>query len=337
VSRVTVLVPNYNQSAYLRQCLQSVRAQTLSDWQVVVGDNASTDSSLSVIESLDEPRIRTVRRPRTIGWIANVNLLLAEASTPYVAILHADDWWEPKFLETTVAMLEAAPQSLVATSAARIVRDGVRAEVVGLYQRWNPGRGSTCPAGEVARLLTPRNLMPAATLLARAGLYRRFRRYEPALSLLGDWLMWLRAGAVASFEVTDDVLANYRIHGANQSASAEAQNLWAMDLLRVGRLLQMEWSGEWEPYPGAAAAIGAAVANDLLARAVLRMEGGDPGGARQLVRLAWATAPTAGQRALSRLAELGIVLFGGGPLDGLRKPLTGFARRLKPAVERSLK
>lgn len=336
MSRVTVLVPNYNQYRYLVQCLESVRAQTFADWEVVVGDNASTDGSLSLVESLAEPRIRTVRRPRTIGWVANVNLLLAEVATPYVAILHADDWWEPMFLETTVAMLDAAPHSLVATSAARIVRDGIPAEVVGLYQRWDPARGSTCPAGEVARLLTGRNLIPAATVLARAELYARFRRYEPALSLLGDWLMWLRAGSVASFEVSDMVLANYRVHGANQSTSAEAQNLWPTDLLRVGRLLQVEWSGERAPYPRAARAIAAAVANDLLARAVLRMEGGDAVGARTLARLAWVSAPTIRQRAVARLGELGISLFSGGRLAGLRQPLTAFARRVKPAVEQSL-
>ena len=193
VSQVTVLVPNYNGAVYLRECLESIVAQTFADWELVVGDNASTDASLSIVASMADRRIRTVRRPRTIGWVANVNLLLAEASTPYVAILHADDWWQPAFLETTVAMLQAAPRSLVATCAGRVVRAGRAAESVGLFQAWPVSLGSTCPAGEVARLLTRRNLMPSATVLARAELYRRFPRYEPALPLLGDWLMWLRA------------------------------------------------------------------------------------------------------------------------------------------------
>jgi hypothetical protein len=336
VSQVTVLVPNYNGGAYLRESLESIRAQTLEDWEVVVGDNASTDASLSIIASMADQRIRTVRRPRTIGWVANVNLLLAEASAPYVAILHADDWWEPTFLDTTVGMLQAAPRSLVATSACRIVRAGRAAERVGLFEAWPVSRGSTCPAGEVARLLTDRNLIPSVTVLTRAELYKRFPRYEPALSLLGDWLMWLRAGASVDFEVTDKVLANYRVHAANQSASAEASNLWAMDVLRVGRILAAEWAGIAAPYPGAARAIAAAVASDLLERAALRMERGDHATARRLARLAWATAPGAGQRTLARIGELGIGLFGHGPLARLRPPLTAMARRVKPAVQRSL-
>jgi len=336
VSQVTVLVPNYNGAVYLRECLESIVAQTFADWELVVGDNASTDASLSIVASMADRRIRTVRRPRTIGWVANVNLLLAEASTPYVAILHADDWWQPAFLETTVAMLQAAPRSLVATCAGRVVRAGRAAESVGLFQAWPVSLGSTCPAGEVARLLTRRNLMPSATVLARAELYRRFPRYEPALPLLGDWLMWLRAGATTDFEVTDSVLANYRMHAANQSASAEANNLWAMDVLRVGRILQAEWAGTAAPYPGAAKAIAAAIANDLLERAALRMERGEYETARLLARLAWATAPTAGQRMLARLGELGIRLFGRGPLGRFRQPLAGMARRVKPAMQRSL-
>jgi hypothetical protein len=336
VSQVTVLVPNYNGAAYLRECLESIRAQTFEDWEVVVGDNASTDASMSIIAAIADRRIRTVRRPRTIGWVANVNLLLAEASTPYVAILHADDWWEPAFLGTTVAMLQAAPRSLVATCGGRIIRGGRAAEPAGLFQAWAVSQGSTCPAGEVARLLTLRNLIPSASVLTRAELYRRFPRYEPALSLLGDWLMWLRVGATADFEVTDRVLANYRVHAANQSASAEASNLWAMDVLRVGRILEAEWAGAAAPYPDAARAVTAAVANDLLERAALRTERGDVSTARRLARLAWATAPTAGQRTLARIGELGIFLFGGGPLSRLRQPLAGMARRFKPAVQRSL-
>jgi len=336
VSQVTVLVPNYNGAAYLRECLESIRAQTFEDWEVVVRDNDSTDASLSIVAALAERRIRTVRRPRTIGWVANVNLLMAEASTPYIAILHADDWWEPAFLETTVSMLQAAPRSLVATGAGRIVRTGRAAELTGLFQAWAVSQGSTCPAGEVARLLTPRNLIPSATVLTRAELYRRFPRYEPALSLLGDWLMWLRAGGVADFEVTNQVLANYRVHAANQSAFAEANNLWAMDVLRVGLILRAEWAGTASPYPGAARAIAASIANDLIERAALRLERGDQATARRLARLAWAMAPTAGQRTLARIGELGIRLFGGGPLARLREPLSGMARRVKPAVQRSL-
>lgn len=336
MSAVTVLVPNYNGSAYLRECLESVCIQTFDDWELVVDDNASTDGSLSSIASIGDPRIRTVRRPRTIGWVANVNLLLAEVSTPYVAILHADDWWEARFLETTVAMLEAASHSLVATCAGRIVRDGRAAELAGLFQAWGKSQGSTCPAGEVARVLTSRNLIPSVSVLTRAELYTRFPGYEPSLSLLGDWLMWLRAGAVADFEVTDEVLANYRVHTASQSTSAEAHNLWAMDALRVGRILQSEWSGSGAPYPGATRALAAAIANDLLERAALRMEAGDNAGGRLLARLAWATAPSIGQRALARIGELGIRLFGGGPLGRLRQPMTGMARRLKPAVQRTV-
>ncbi len=336
MSAVTVLVPNYNGAPYLRECLESVRRQSFDEWELVVGDNASTDGSLSIIASLDDSRIRTRRLPRTIGWVANVNSLLAEVSTPYVAILHADDWWEPRFLETTVAMLEAAPDSLVATCASRIIRDGRATELTGLFQAWGTSRGSTCPAGEVARLLTPRNLIPTASVLTRAQLYARFSGYEPSLSLLGDWLMWLRAGAAANFEVTDSALANYRVHAGSQSALAGVANLWAMDALRLGRILQSEWSGRGAPYPGAARAIAAAIANDLLERAALRMEAGDNAGGRLLARLAWATAPTPGQRAVARIGELGIRLFGGGPLSRLRQPLAGMARRMKPAVQRTV-
>ena len=91
MSRVTVLLPTYNGAAYLRQCLASICRQTFKDWTVVVGDDASQDSSPTLVEDLRDGRFRLVRRPRNIGCYSNINLLLGEATGEYVAILNQDD------------------------------------------------------------------------------------------------------------------------------------------------------------------------------------------------------------------------------------------------------
>src|SRR5256885_13351565 len=129
MSRVTVLVPNYNGAAYLRQCLQSVADQTFADWCVVVGDDASVDESAAVVAGFPEPKFRSVRRPWNVGCYPNVNLLLGEANSPYIAVLNADDWWEPTFLATMVDLLDRAPDALLATCATRDVRNGTEVNV----------------------------------------------------------------------------------------------------------------------------------------------------------------------------------------------------------------
>ena len=102
MARVIILVPNYNREASLRQCLESALAQSLDDWRLVVGDNASEDGSADVVRSFGDPRIRLVQRERNIGYMENTNQLLAEADSELVAFLHSDDWWEPDYLATMV-------------------------------------------------------------------------------------------------------------------------------------------------------------------------------------------------------------------------------------------
>src|SRR5207245_2143956 len=101
-ARVTVLIPTYNGAHYLAQCLQSVISQTFEAWKALVADDASTDSTVELAATFADPRIELIRRDSNIGTVSNINLLLAEVDTEYVAILHQDDWWEPEFLATMV-------------------------------------------------------------------------------------------------------------------------------------------------------------------------------------------------------------------------------------------
>lgn len=302
MSRVAVLIPNYNNGRFLRQCLDSVRAQQV-DWLAVVGDNASTDDSMAVLGSIQDPRIRVVQRPRTIGWVANVNLLLAEVTeADYVAVLHADDWWEPAFLSTMVSRLEQAPASLIASCATRYVRDGRVIEIRGMHRMWPPTQGSTCPPADAARILSHGSFVVAPSVLARAALYRRLGGFDETLPLACDWHMWLRAASIASLEISDEPLANYRLHSGNQTGELNRANLRGLDLAGIALRMDAEWRGR-EPFPQAIRILRRTLTIELLAYAAQRAEAGDQDGAIQQARLARAIAPSRGQVALVAIAE----------------------------------
>ena len=303
MSSVSVLIPNYNNARYLKQCLESVRAQTFDDWEAVVGDNASTDESLAIVDSFHDRRIRVVQRPRTIGWVANVNLLLSEVgASPYVAVLHADDWWEPRFLATMSALLEAAPKSLIATCAARHVRDGQIIEVNGMDRSWAASRGPSCPPSEASRILTRGCCVFAPSVLARAGLYQRLGGYDESLPQACDWLMWLRAAAAASIEVSGEPLANYRVHAQSQTSSLARANLRGLDLVRLVSIVEGDWRSR-EPFAGAIKSLASTVVVELLAYAAQRAEAGDHAGAVRQARLARAVAATTRSALLAGLGE----------------------------------
>jgi glycosyltransferase involved in cell wall biosynthesis len=112
--RVTVLLAVFNGGAYLREAVDSVLAQTLDDFELLVVDDASTDGVVDALPA--DPRIRILRNERNIGQIPSLNRGLRDARGAYVARLDHDDLCLPRRLELQVNVLERFPDvALVGT------------------------------------------------------------------------------------------------------------------------------------------------------------------------------------------------------------------------------
>jgi glycosyltransferase involved in cell wall biosynthesis len=320
--RVTVLIPNYNNARYLGQCLEAVVAQTYGDWAAVVADNASTDDSLTVAASFRDSRLRLVRRRRTVSMMANLNLLVSEIDSEYAVILTADDWWEPQFLDRLVPLLDEHPESILAASAIRIVRDGREVEVLGLHQLRGTATGGTCPPEEALRLLiTKRNRLYLPAILARRELFERMPGFED--SLVCDWIMLVRAAFQGSFQLCPDVLANYRQHDASLTAAALESALWGLELVRAVRVLQRDWADGGTPLAGASRTMARTFTIKLLVEARRLSHAGDRPGARLYCGLARTIAPTTGLRGLCLWCERALHLLTSAPLAPLGRRLLG--------------
>ena len=112
--RVTVVIPCFNQGAYLAEALDSVRGQTFSDWECIVVDDGSTDSTAQVGQAYAhrDPRIRYVRQ-RNGGLSSARNRGLELARAAYVQFLDADDLLHAAKLELQLAALSGAPGNAV--------------------------------------------------------------------------------------------------------------------------------------------------------------------------------------------------------------------------------
>ena len=326
-ARVSVLVPNFNGAPYLQRCLDSILNQSFVDWHAVVGDNDSSDESQSMVLAIKDPRVQLVRRARTIGWVSNVNLLLAEARGDYVAILHADDWWEPEFLSTMVALLDRFPEALIGSCSTRLVQEG-RPSRLSRVQLPGPPSDSHCLTSEDAlRLQLYSNSFYAPSVLARSRLYEIFPRFEETLPLEGDWLMWIRAASAGEIAIASSVLANYLIHDASMGASAHRSNLWAADLIKMHALVHQDWA-EKEPLPGAKDRLSAALARELMGFAYQSTQRGDTASAILQVRLARAIAPTWKERAIGIGAEIYVQVFSRQFARWATTPLKGVTRTM---------
>ena len=110
---VSVVTPFYNTAEYLRECIESVLAQTFRDFEYLLVNNHSTDGSDRIAEEYAkrDPRIRLVHNERFVGQVENYNGALAQISlaSRYVKVVQADDWIFPECLERMVGLAERYP------------------------------------------------------------------------------------------------------------------------------------------------------------------------------------------------------------------------------------
>jgi len=121
---VSIITPTFNHEAYVRQCVDSVLAQTYTDWEQIIVDDASTDGTAGIIRQIGENRIHFVAQPhRGIFRLAETyNWGFQQARGDLIAILEGDDFWPPEKLATLVpafadpGVILAFGQTVVTTS-----------------------------------------------------------------------------------------------------------------------------------------------------------------------------------------------------------------------------
>jgi glycosyltransferase involved in cell wall biosynthesis len=128
--RVSVLMPTYRQAAFIRRALESLRAQELREWELIIIDDGSDDDTRHVIEPyLADPRIRYHRLERNRGLGNALNLATSMARAPYIAYLPSDDIYFSQHLSRQVALLDSRPEVYLAYGGLR-------------YAAKTPGRGA---------------------------------------------------------------------------------------------------------------------------------------------------------------------------------------------------
>lgn len=110
--RVTIGVPVYNGDRYLQETFESIDAQTFSDFEVIVSDNASTDGTELICRdyAARNPRVRYVRNDRNIGMAGNFSQIVRLASGHYFKLASADDRFDARLLGECVTVLDAHPE-----------------------------------------------------------------------------------------------------------------------------------------------------------------------------------------------------------------------------------
>jgi glycosyltransferase involved in cell wall biosynthesis len=107
--RVSVIIPTYDRAAYLGAAIASVRAQTFTDWELIVVDDGSTDHTAAILDELADPHLQVRRISHSGSESITRNAGIRAAKGEWVAFLDSDDLWVPEKLERQLAVMAAHP------------------------------------------------------------------------------------------------------------------------------------------------------------------------------------------------------------------------------------
>ena len=122
--KVSVIIPAYNTEEYISKAIDSALAQTLSNIEVIVVDDCSTDNTVEVVQSFDDPRVKLLQNPTNMGAGGARNNAIKAAKGKWIAVLDSDDWYAPQRLEVLVSAAEEKDADMIADDS-YLIEDGV--------------------------------------------------------------------------------------------------------------------------------------------------------------------------------------------------------------------
>lgn len=220
---VSVAMASKNYARYLPAAIGSVRAQTFTDWELVIVDDGSTDDTPAVVKPfLVDTRIRYVRSDR-LGIVRAKNLATSLGRAPLVAFLDADDVWLPSKLEKQLPLFEANPETGVVFCRRYLIDEAGRPF---------PPRPLSEPCrGRIVDRLFVQNFICFSSAVIRREILSHTGKMDPRLDLAIDYDLWLRVARHHTFDYVDEALVEYRTGHGNVSSRIADRVAIALSLM----------------------------------------------------------------------------------------------------------
>ncbi|WP_443190531.1 glycosyltransferase [Pseudomonas indica] len=207
----SVVMPVYNRERYVREAIDSVLAQSDGDFELIVVDDGSTDRSIEIIESIQDPRLQLIRNHHAGGAAAR-NSGIAAARGEFIVWIDSDDLQAPGALAALRQAIKQFPDADIFYGDLEIFDEAM------------PGkRGRTRYPDYQGTSLLPRliqaNCLPNPGTAVRRALYERHGLYDVSFTRCHDFQMWTRLADTARFKKVDTILCHWRQHGESLSSA----------------------------------------------------------------------------------------------------------------------
>jgi len=221
---VTVVIPTYNRSRFLREAVSSVLAQRGVPLEVLVVDDGSTDETPEVLESFGDFITSIFQPHRGVSAARNHGIRLARGE--WIAFLDSDDLWLPGKLEAQMAFLEAHPHLRICQTEEIWMRNG---------KRLNPKNYHRKPRGDCFPLLLERCLISPSAVVIHRDLFSQVGCFDESLPACEDYDLWLRIGCRHPVGLIEEPLVVKRGGHADQLSAS----IPALDVYRIQSLVQL--------------------------------------------------------------------------------------------------
>lgn len=229
----SVMIPTYNCAKFLGQAIESVLAQDLgpSMMHIEVVDDASTsDCPKAIVEQKERGRVNFFRRDQNGGVTENLNTCIERSRGDLVHILHGDDYVLPGFYSRLTYLAKEYPEAaFLGARAFYVDEDGI---ILAVSERIS-GLEQVSRDPEPFFYRTP---VQTPGIVLRRSFYEKHGGFMPTLIHTADREMWARAIKSAGGIMLSDVLACYRVFGANHSGRIARTGENVLDIKRLNRM-----------------------------------------------------------------------------------------------------
>ncbi|MER3492124.1 MAG: glycosyl transferase family A [Mastigocladus sp. ERB_26_2] len=219
---ISVIIPTYNSEKTIRHTIESVLQQTFSDFELIIINDGSTDSSLEVISQFQDSRIKVFSFDNAGGNVSR-NRGLKQATGEFVSFLDADDLWTPDKLELQLNALKANPQAAVAYSWTDYIDEQGKFLLSGTH--------ITAHGNVYEQLLISNFLENGSNPLIRREVLVELGGFDEELTAAQDWDMWLRLAQNFNFIAVPRVQILYRISANSLSTNLVIQEKASIQVL----------------------------------------------------------------------------------------------------------
>jgi glycosyltransferase involved in cell wall biosynthesis len=229
--RVSVVVPVYNQAAYVKESLDSVVQTRYPDLEIIVVNDASTDDSAAVVAAWSKSnpgvRVQFLEHHDNLGVTKTLNDGIRLAGGEYVCLLAGDDLLLANGIADRVRYLLDHPEKLAVFADCHVIaQDGSRlyeSGIEGLYAKAGMRKDALVHDELVAANIVCHWAVPGPVLLCRAEAFRVIGLYDESLTRCADWDMYLRLSAAGKLGFLPRYVAQYRVHPKSLYSSRPAE------------------------------------------------------------------------------------------------------------------